>query len=370
MSSEYFIGLMSGTSADGVDAALVEFSPAPRTLCAAHLAFSPELQRAIRAVDRDSPLHVLARLDSLLGKLFAQAAQLVLEQNGIAPEQVRAIGSHGQTVWHEPDGETPFTLQLGDPNTIAELTGITTVADFRRRDIVAGGQGAPLAPAFHAQVFGSADEDRCVLNLGGIANITVLPAAHPERAFGFDTGPASTLLDSWILRHKGERYDLDGAWSATGEVIPDLLANLLADGYFQRRPPKSTGREYFSLDWLEPWIAGKQYRTEDVQATLLELTAASVADAILRYAAGTRRVLVCGGGSRNGALLRALAKRLPNRIIERTDDHGIAAEHVEACAFAWLARQTMHGLAGNLPAVTGARASVILGGIYQGRIKA
>jgi len=365
VAAELYIGLMSGTSADGIDAALVDFSGQPRLLATSHFPFPAELQARIRAVRRDSPLYEVATLDALLGERFADAALTLLRRSGHSADDIRAIGSHGQTVWHEPNGAVPFTLQIGDPNLIAERTGITTIADFRRRDVAAGGQGAPLVPAFHAEVFGSASEDRCVLNLGGIANITVLPAGAPERTLGFDTGPANTLLDAWIGRHRGERYDRDGVWAARGRIIPELLAKLLDDDYFRQAPPKSTGPERFNLDWLDTQLASLAAAPEDVQATLAELTAVTVAEAVRMHAPRTQRLLVCGGGSRNGTIMERLRQHLPGCVVELTDRHGIGAEHVEACAFAWLARQTLHGRAGNLPAVTGARRRVILGGVYQ-----
>lgn len=364
MAGRLYVGLMSGTSADGIDAALVRFAPRPDLLCAQTTPLPAELRMRLRGITAATPLAELARLDSELAELFASCTLALLSAAGVDPGAVHAIGSHGQTVWHEPGGSPPFTLQIGDPSLISERTGITTVADFRRRDLAAGGQGAPLVPAFHAEVFSHANETRCIVNLGGIANVTVLPAGGAE-VIGYDTGPANTLLDAWIGRHLGRRYDASGRWAASGVAIPELLAKLLADPYFERPPPKSTGPEHFNLDWLEarliPGLAA-----HDVQATLVELSAAAMAAAILESAPETARVLVCGGGANNPVLMSALAARLPEVAVESTAAHGVSPDYVEACAFAWLARRTLRSQPGNLPAVTGACRPAVLGGIYPG----
>lgn len=364
--ADLFVGLISGTSADAVDAALVAFDPAPHVIHATTTPLSQALRGELRGVTSSTPLRDVARLDVQIGRLFAEAALGLLAAAGVPADRIRAIGSHGQTLWHEPGGDFPYTLQIGDPNIIAERTGITTVADFRRRDIAAGGQGAPLVPAFHAEVFGSDDEDRCVLNLGGIANVSLLPRGRRVVA-GYDTGPANTLMDAWIHRHRRLPYDADGAWARSGSSVPELLARMLAEPYFRLPAPKSTGRELFSLEWLDACIGEDRLRPEDVQATLAALTARSVAEAIRKDLPEVRQLLVCGGGARNGHLMELLQTELPKAKVTSTQALGIDPDYVEACAFAWLARQTLLGLPGNLTSVTGASRPVVLGGIYAGR---
>jgi anhydro-N-acetylmuramic acid kinase len=363
--AELFIGLMSGTSADGVDAALVDFTPSLRVVHAKTYPLPAQLRAQALAISLATPLGEIAALDVRLGEFFAQAAQALLEEAGVPAANIRGIGSHGQTIWHQPSGETPFTLQIGDPNILVERTGITVVADFRRRDVAAGGQGAPLVPAFHAEVLSSDRFNRCVLNLGGIANITILPKEATRPVSGFDTGPANTLLDAWIFRHQRRNFDQDGAWAARGKCHAALLDALLGDEYFRQLPPKSTGREHFSLGWLDRHL-GKfgDLKPEDVQATLVALTATTVAQAIGQHAPETEQVLVCGGGAANPMLLQALASQLHPISLISTATLGVDPDYVEACAFAWLARRTLLGLPGNLPAVTGARRATVLGGVY------
>ncbi|WP_162125070.1 anhydro-N-acetylmuramic acid kinase [Pseudoxanthomonas taiwanensis] len=364
-----FLGLISGTSADGIDAALVEFPDGPSTaglrLVAARThPWEAALRERLVAIGQGGEprsLNELGRLDVQVGEAFAAAARALLEQAGIAPAQVAAIGSHGQTIRHRPHGEAPFTLQIGDGAVIAERTGITTVCDFRRRDVAAGGQGAPLVPAFHAALLHAPDEDRAVLNLGGIGNYTLLPRAGAVR--GFDTGPANALLDAWCQRHTGAAYDAGGAFAASGTVDQALLARLRAEPWFALPPPKSTGREHFHLEWVQARLRGGE-APADVQATLLELSAATAADALRAHQPGTARVLVCGGGVRNPLLMARLAARLPGVVVESTAVHGLDPDYVEAMAFAWLARQTLAGLPGNLPAVTGARGPRVLGVVH------
>jgi anhydro-N-acetylmuramic acid kinase len=367
---ELFVGLMSGTSLDAIDAVLVDLaSPTPRQI-AVHSHPLPSVLRTQLltlchggTVDE---LRLTAELDVRLGRLFAEAALALLQQAATPASAVRAIGSHGQTVRHEPDGDTPFSVQIGDPNVIAQLTGITTVADFRRRDIAAGGQGAPLVPAFHAAALRSADEDRVVLNIGGMANITVLPRDPQQAVTGFDTGPGNVLMDAWAARHLGTPQDDEGHWAGSAPRQEPLLAALLSDGYFQRPPPKSTGRELFNMDWLEARLAQLDIETEpaQVQASLVALTAQSCAIAIQHYAQHTQRVLVCGGGVHNVTLMQQLTDALPGMRVASTQTLGLDPDWVEALAFAWLAKQTLEGKPGNLPSVTGAKASVVLGGIY------
>ena len=380
-----YLGLISGTSADGIDAALVRFDgDAPDASCTLVLGRTYPWPDALRTRlvelgqggDARS-LDELGTLDAQVGQGFAEAAMALLEESGVSAGEVAALGSHGQTVRHRPagatfdgpaaDGRLPFTWQMGDPHLIAERTGIATVADFRRRDVAAGGQGAPLLPALHAALLRSPDEDRAVLNLGGIANLTLLPAQGEVR--GFDTGPANALLDAWCQRHAGAAFDAGGAFALRGTMEERLLRALLDDPWFAQPPPKSTGREQFHLDWLDqrllsPRARDPARRPEDVQATLLELTAATVADALRATQPATRRVLVCGGGVHNPALMARLAARMPDAVVESTAAHGIDPDFIEAMGFAWLAREALAGRPGNLPSVTGARGPRILGAIH------
>jgi anhydro-N-acetylmuramic acid kinase len=308
----------------------------------------------------------MGQADRELGLAFGAAVNSLLQNAGIPHSAVRAIGSHGQTIRHRPPAphqNHPFTLQVGDPSSIAQLTGIATVADFRRRDIAAGGQGAPLVPAFHRAVFNS-NRCRAIVNIGGIANITLLPTAGS--VLGFDTGPGNTLMDSWITRHRGESYDRDGAWAAAGKVVPSLLTSLLNDPYFAAPAPKSTGREHFNLAWLDRHLAESTspVSASDVQATLAELTAQSIARAIVALSPAPREVFVCGGGAYNSHLMVRLEALLHPRQLGNTAQLGIAPEWVEATAFAWLAQQTLAGKPGNEPAVTGAQSYCVLGAIY------
>lgn len=365
--SALYLGLISGTSADGIDAALVSFTGGVPQLQASHAhPWPPALRERMLALAQDEApldLDAFGRLDVEIGSHFADAARELLEHSGTSAQAVRAIGSHGQTVRHRPVGEYPFTLQLGDPSVIAERCGIDVVADFRRADIAAGGQGAPLLPALHAMLLARPGHARVVLNLGGIANITVLGAGGGVH--GFDTGPANGLLDAWCLRHRGESFDRDGAFAASGQVDPVLLDALLADPYFALPPPKSTGREHFHLGWLTAHPQLDAMSPANVQATLLELTARSVVAAIEQQAADANEILICGGGVHNGALMRRLSELLAPRALYSTARHGIDPDFLEATAFAWLARQRLLGLPGNLPAVTGARGPRVLGAIYS-----
>ncbi|HEV7272056.1 anhydro-N-acetylmuramic acid kinase [Pseudoxanthomonas sp.] len=368
--SELYLGLMSGTSADGIDAALVRFEGEGRTLRCELVhgntfSWDATLRGQLVALGQGADtvsLDDLGMLDGRIALAFAEAALSLLQAAGVPRGRVRAIGSHGQTVRHRPQGDPPFTWQLGDGNVIAERCGIATVADFRRRDVAAGGQGAPLMPAFHAALLGSSNEDRAALNLGGIANFTLLPAAGDVR--GFDTGPANALMDVWCERHTGRPYDADGAFAASGQVNPTLLARLLADPWFALPPPKSTGREHFHLDWLQARMEDTSLAPADVQATLLDLTARTIADALHMSQPDTRRVLACGGGVRNPVLMARLAAYLPQAVVESTAAHGLDPDYVEAMGFAWLARETLAGRPGNLPAVTGASGRRVLGTVY------
>lgn len=372
-----FIGLMSGTSADGIDAALVHFDADDRcTLVHGHTC-AWDLPTRVRLLELGQGAAIdsideLGTLDVHIAECFADAALQLIRSAGVDAAQIRAIGSHGQTIRHRPagaahDGRNRFTMQLGDGNVIAERTGIATVADFRRRDVAAGGQGAPLLPALHAAVLRSDAEHRAVLNLGGIANLTLLPAScdgvSGEGVRGFDTGPANALMDAWCQRHLGQPFDRDGGFAGRGTVDTALLARLLGEPWFAQPPPKSTGREQFQLEWVQQHLRGDE-RPEDVQATLLELTAATIANALLRLQRETDRLLVCGGGVHNPVLLRRLAASLPGVLVESTAVHGLDPDHVEAMGFAWLARQALAGRPGNLPSVTGASGPRTLGVIY------
>lgn len=359
---------MSGTSIDGIDAALVDFSEHKiRLIAFDYQPYSNELRSTIHNISQAKQpvlLNDFGHLDSHLGRCFAEAATAVLQKSQLSANQITAIGSHGQTVYHAPDSDNGFSLQIGDPNRIAEITGITTVADFRRRDIAAGGQGAPLVPAFHQAVFNPDRQSKAIINIGGIANISILDG---EQVLGFDTGPGNTLLDLWCLRHRQLAYDKNGDWAASGKVNSLLLSQCKADDYFRLPPPKSTGKEYFSLSWLEHHLhQHPQLAPADVQATLCQLTADTIADTIKQYAQNSRQILLCGGGAHNRQLVKLLQQQLPIPV-ETTAVAGIDPDHVEAIAFAWLARQTLLGLPGNLPSVTGAQQPVILGGIYPGR---
>lgn len=366
-----YLGLISGTSADGIDAALVRFHDDTRCelVHARTYAWPEDLRSRLIDLGQGAPLDSLdeiGTLDVLLGEHFAQAALRLLEEAGLAPAQVRAIGSHGQTVRHRPagaafDGTSPFTLQLGDAHVIAERSGIATVADFRRRDVAAGGHGAPLLPALHHTLLHSADEDRAVLNLGGIANFTLLP--RHGAVLGFDTGPANALMDAWCTRHTGRAFDAGGGFAAQGVPDRDLLARMLDEPWFALPPPKSTGREVFHLEWVHARLRGDEIAA-DVQASLLELTAVTVAEALRAHQPQTRRVLVCGGGVHNPRLLRRIAAHLPGMTVESTAAFGLDPDFVEAMGFAWLARQALLGRPGNLPSVTGARGPRVLGVVY------
>ncbi len=370
--SEYFIGLMSGTSMDAVDAVLVQFQRDRPNLIATHThPFDPKFRRRLAALCQPGKNEIarFGALDVELGTVFAAAAQRLLAESAVPATQVRAIGSHGQTIRHQPDETPAYTLQIGDPSTIAEETGIATIADFRRRDVAAGGQGAPLTPAFHAAVFRSSRHHRVVVNIGGIANVTLLPADPAQPTTGFDTGPGNAIMDAWAGRHHRGTMDKGGSWAAAGSVDAKLLERMLNDPYFSRLPPKSTGREYFGLQWLDRNLKKHRKRMlrKNVQATLCELTAASIAQAVERYAPDAQEVIACGGGTHNLALMFRLQALLGARQMCSSEDYGIDPDWVEAMAFAWLAKRTLDGHPGNLPAVTGARHTVILGGIYPGR---
>lgn len=365
--SDYYIGLISGTSVDGVDCALVKFDDDHPRLVATH---SEPIDAQLRAdilmlcSGKGIDLALYGNTDVAIGQLFAAGANALLASENIDKAAVRAIGSHGQTVYHHPAGDTRFSLQIGDPNSIAQLTGITTVADFRRRDMVAGGEGAPLAPLLHRKCFQSASTDRVVLNVGGIANITVLN--RDGTCLAFDTGPANVLMDYWIGKHKQTNYDKNGDWAAKGSVIQPLLRLLLDEPYFAKPAPKSTGRELFNGPWLEAKLHkfGQDVALADVQATLLRFTIDSIV-AEIRKCAEPTEIYVCGGGSHNNAFMEGLQARVRECNVASTAKLGIDPDWVEAIAFAWMARQTMEGRSIDTTPFTGARQPTILGGIYR-----
>lgn len=365
---ELYIGLMSGTSGDGIDAALVDFSqPQPKLVSTHYTAYTPYLRESILALcqNGDNEIERLGELDVLLGKEFAQAVNNLLNKQALAAKAIKAIGSHGQTIRHRP---LNFSLQIGDPNTIATLTGITTVADFRRKDIALGGQGAPLVPAFHQHLLASNKINRAIVNIGGIANVTFLSQKNTDKVIGFDTGPGNVLMDAWIDMQQKKPYDKNGTWAAQGKILPDLLERLLADPFFLLSAPKSTGREHFNLSWLQEKLLAteKECSFTDVQTTLVELTAQTIIRSIRDYFADGE-ILICGGGVHNAFLMARLDQLAkPHFSISSTQKQGIDPDWVEAMAFAWLARQTLKLMPGNVPSVTGAKRAAVLGGVYYG----
>jgi anhydro-N-acetylmuramic acid kinase len=361
---ELYIGVMSGTSLDGIDAALVDLSGEHPQLIGTHFqTYQPALKEALLALHHPAPdeLHQAQIIANQLAREYAGATHSLLKKNGISAGQVQAIGCHGQTVRHRP--EHGYTIQLNNAALLAELTRIHVVSDFRSRDIAAGGHGAPLVPAFHDKVLRHADIHRVILNIGGIANLSDLPCNGTTT--GFDTGPGNLLMDAWIAKHQGKPYDKNGAWAASGKVIPALLQKLLAESFFLAAPPKSTGRDLFNLTWLESHLNGNE-TPADVQATLLALTGNSIATAIQSFCKGAQEIYLCGGGAHNVALISHLQNALPQCLIQKSEVLGIDADWMEAIAFAWLAQQTLHLRPGNLPAVTGARHPCVLGAIYPG----
>jgi len=361
-----YMGLISGTSMDAIDAALVDFDVKPlRVVASSATPFDPALKARVAAlIDRaDSvALDEVGQIDVEIGRAFARAATALLERCLLGAGQITAIGSHGQTLRHRPDLPAPFTWQIGDPNVLAEMTGVNVVADFRRRDVAAGGEGAPLLPVFHDQVFRSDSEDRVIANLGGIANITIL--SRGATVSGFDTGPANRLLDAWIAMHQGRDFDAGGRWAATGSVDAALLAELLDEPYLRLPPPKSTGRELFNMNWLNGKLGLFERRPNDVQATLQRFTAVTIADAVRQHAPGAA-LYACGGGAHNAGLLAALAELTAPNPVASTAQLGLDPDYVEAIAFAWFAKRTLEGLTSSAASVTGAKGPRILGGVYR-----
>jgi anhydro-N-acetylmuramic acid kinase len=392
--SERYIGLMSGTSLDGVDAVLVDFanedtsqasSSRPQTpthnapsvnansslnlevLAHVALPFAQEFKQTLLALNApaENEIHRSALAANALTGIYAQAVQLLLDATQLKAPQIRAIGAHGQTVRHQPGAHDGigYTTQLNNPSLLAERTGIAVVADFRSRDIAAGGQGAPLVPVFHQGVFAQPNETIGVLNIGGIANLSVLQAKGD--VIGFDCGPGNALMDYWCMQHRGLAYDDDGQWARTGHVHGPLLQAMLSEPFLQEAPPKSTGRDLFHVQWLTSHLANlANISAVDVQSTLTELTALACANDVLRHAHSAKELIVCGGGALNGFLMERLQAALPNCKVLSSADRGMPPLQVEATAFAWLARQTVLGLTGNAPKVTGAKGARILGGVF------
>lgn len=364
----YYIGVMSGTSLDGVDVAIVDFDNLNncQLITAKTFSFPKAIHTQLHTLISHPECHlqVLGDLDTALGQFIGQIIQQFLIEHKIASEMIFAIGSHGHTLFHSPNNETPFSLQIGNASVIAELTGITTIADFRQRDIAAGGQGAPLVPAFHAELFSDPNQPRVIINIGGIANITLLDKNQP--ILGFDTGPGNGLLDAWVSLHQQQAYDDKGNWAASGLYHHGLLSQMLEDPYFHEPIPKSTGREYFNLKWLEQQLKdfGEDLIAADIQATLLELTAQTISLDIQHYCDTAEAVYICGGGIHNLRLVQRLQQLLNNKMVLSTEQLGLHPDWVEATAFAWLAHRTLNQQTGNLPSVTGADRAVILGAIY------
>lgn len=370
--AELFIGIISGTSMDGIDCVITNQNSEKLTLRATHSVKYPDKLREALFSACATPtisLAELGQLDIAVGKAFSSAINEMLEEQQVKPSAIKAIGSHGQTLFHLPSGEHPFSLQIGDPNTIAELTGITTIADFRRRDMAAGGQGAPLAPLFHQYFFHKPGTSRCILNIGGISNITWLNTNADAPPTGFDTGPGNVLMDLWTTRWQGLPYDDNGQWAASGQVNNELLQLFQQEPYFQAKPPKSTGRELFNADWMELRLAGfRLLAPADVQRTLLELTASSIADAIKHSKPTTvesaQELLVCGGGAYNGLLMARLQELLTDMRVESTEQQGMSPDWIEASTFAWLASRTLRKERIDTRTLTGASHPVIMGGVY------
>ncbi len=374
--TEHFIGLMSGTSLDGVDAVLARISPQGLVAVQAHafVAFDEPFKAELLALNQSGQdeLHRSALAGNRIARLYAQAVDKLLQQSGLQSHEISALGAHGQTVRHRPlefDGDPAsqqapvgYTLQLINPSLLAELTHIDVVADFRSRDLAAGGQGAPLVPAFHHGVFSRKNACVAVLNIGGISNLSVL--SPRGEILGWDCGPGNALMDHWCFTHTGAPFDRDGAWAAGGSILPDLLAALMAEGFLHRPPPKSTGRDLFNPVWLQARLPQEPLQAQDVQATLTELTALACAEDVQRYAADAQELIVCGGGALNSHLMRRLAHHLPALKVVSSEQRGLPPLQVEAAAFAWLAFKCMHREASSLPSVTGAKGARVLGAIY------
>ncbi len=364
---ERYIGVMSGTSLDGVDCALVEIDSQNVTLVdSIDYPIPDPIKQAVLSVclGQKTDLVEIGTLDHQLGQLYADAILALLKKSDLQAKDITAIGNHGQTVFHQPTGSTPFTTQLGDANMIAVTTGITTIADFRRKDMALGGQGAPLVPAFHQSLFQPIHSSTIVANIGGIANISVLRPNH--KVIGYDTGPGNMLMDAWCFKHQQQPYDKDAQFALQGKVCQSLLSDLVSDPYFTLLPPKSTGRELFNLPWLENILSKHTLSSQDVQRTLCEYTALTIANEVNQYRQGDNpELLVCGGGAQNPLLMERLQASLPDWNVMPTDAKGVDSNNMEAMAFAWLAYRRIHNLPSNLPDVTGASRAVSLGVLYS-----
>ncbi len=359
--TERYIGIMSGTSMDGVDVALCTVDANRcKLLKAVEFPFDPKLKEEILLmINGETTLKQIGELHQRLGKLFGKAVNALLEQEQMEPSSIKAIGSHGQTLWHAPGGDNPFSMQLGDANIIAAMTGIDVVSDFRSKDIALGGEGAPFAPVFHQFLFQEREKKVGVLNIGGMANLSVLG----EEVIGFDTGPGNVLMDLWVHKHQELRFDRDGNWAKTGKINKALLASFLSEKFFDRVPPKSTGRELFNILWLGKLLRGhRTVSSEDVQATLLALTVESIAREVRKY--GIDELLVCGGGVHNAFLMERLMSELKGVSVAATDKMGVSSEQMEAMLFAWLAYKRVHNETVPLSSVTGASRDGVLGGLY------
>lgn len=369
MQPSLYIGVMSGTSLDGIDLALVNILPNEISLIASDCyPFPANIKHDLLKLcqQQQSTLLKLGEIDHQLGELYATVINDFINKKQINKNQINAIGCHGQTICHSPYGNHPFTMQIGDANLIAAKTAITTIADFRRKDMAYGGQGAPLVPAFHQAIFSDPNKNRIILNIGGISNITVLVPTHP--VIGYDTGPGNLLLDSWIMQHLKQPYDKDANWAKTGKINATLLNKLLEEPYFQLPYPKSTGRELFNSQWLMQKVSQCQLSPQDVQATLVELTVNVTVDELNKLNLSDNKLpcelLICGGGASNPLIIERFVHRLPQWHVATTNQYGIDSDYLEAMAFAWLAYCRMNGLASNISSVTGALKSVCLGVIY------
>ncbi len=365
--SEIYIGLMSGTSLDGVDVAIVDFGEFPaRVLRCQTRPYPDGMRQTLRELcqSQSTSLDALYTLDAQLGEHYAAEVNSALKAAALSRDDIVAVGCHGQTIRHSPDTTIAYSAQIGDPNRLAALCGITTVTDFRRKDVALGGQAAPLAPAFHQYLFRSETEERVIINIGGIANITHLPAKPETAILGFDTGPGNTLLDLWSERNLGTKFDHDGNWARSGKPIDSLLNQMLTgEPYFVLAAPKSTGTEYFNPNWLAAFLSDN-HAAEDVQATLVELTAITLGEAIRGLPAMPTNCYVCGGGAHNRYLLERIASAIPKCGVQTTSALGLDPDYVEAAAFAWLARERINSRTGNIPAVTHATRAAVLGGVY------
>ncbi len=367
--SNRYIGLISGTSADGIDAVAADLSDDQFQIAAfCTYPYSDELNQQLQPLldaEHDIDLNTLGLIDAKIGDAFADAAKQIIHTAGWHSKNIAAIGSHGQTIIHSPDTNPPFSLQLGDANRIADQTGLTVVADFRRADLAAGGQAAPYAPLIHRALFQTIDTNQAVVNTGGIANVSWLSADTDQPVIGFDSGPANCLMNAWCRQHLQQPFDDQGQWAASGQPQTRLLENWLADEYFARPYPKSTGREYFTLDWLKnrtPNLSG--YQPQDIQATLLQLTVISIRDAI-QQCGDADKVIICGGGAHNLHLMKSLSEAMPGIPVTTTDALGISADAIEALLFAWLAKQRLQHQFIDTRSITGANRPVLLGNLFQ-----